>query len=69
MLLDNPSLENEPRRMRENIIENTVLKQILAKTIHDKQEKNFQNENKLFYYYLLLDLIRKKQRKWTSLDK
>lgn len=55
--------------MRENIIENTVLKQILAKTIHDKQEKNFQNENKLFYYYLLLDLIRKKQRKWTSLDK
>lgn len=59
MLLGNPSLENEPRRMPENIIENTVLKQILAKMIHDKQEKNFQNESKLFYYYLLLDLSRK----------
>lgn len=54
--------------MPENIIENTVSKQILAKMIHEKQEKNFQNENKLFYYYLLLDLSEKKQRKWTSLD-
>lgn len=54
--------------MPENIIENTVSKQILANMIHEKQEKNFQNENKLFYYYLLLDLSEKKQRKWTSLD-
>lgn len=68
MLLGNPSSENEPRRMPENIIENTVSKQILANMIHEKQEKNFQNENKLFYYYLLLDLSEKKQRKWTSLD-
>lgn len=55
--------------MPEHIIEDTVLKQILAKMIHDKQEKNFQNESKLFYYYLLLDLSRKNkenERAWMS---